>query len=35
MTKLADALYSIEAETPAFERAYQPTRAAFVGSLPD
>jgi hypothetical protein len=35
MTKLADALHSIEAETPAFESDYQPTRAAFVGSPPD
>jgi hypothetical protein len=35
MTKLAEALYSIEAETPAFGRAYQPTHAALVGSLPD
>jgi len=35
MTKLAEALYSIEAELPASERGYQPTMRYSSGSLPD
>jgi len=35
MTKLAGALYSIEAEMPVSERGYQSTHAVLVGSLPD
>jgi len=35
MTNLTEAVYSVEAEAPAFGRRYQPTHAALVGSLPD
>jgi hypothetical protein len=35
MTKLAEAVCSVEAKTPAFGRRYQPTHAALVESLPD
>ena len=35
MTKLAEAVYSVQAETPAIGGRYQSTHATLVGSLPD
>jgi hypothetical protein len=35
MTNLTEAVCSVEEETPAFGRRYQPTHASLVGSLPD